>query len=301
MRTALLLAVPLFAAAAEKPTGVTVVGVLKKDAACATALRDAAERTLETLGASGGTARLAYAFQIRLALEEAKVPGPKAKDAVRMLETVAKDAGPLIPELAVTARFVDGNAKAKLLGFCALPRDCSLGRQPASHFAWTYRGGPGLLLAPVPGDEGLLRWAINYYGTLAMPAGEYYLVEWIRAAHRLEAVRAGSSDEYYRAYVSGYDGSFPPPPGILDQGFAQIVMRAFLTSVKTKTYAAYFPDGARANTEEARKGDYAHLVSQPEGKERAQALGITEANYLEWVDRILGTLGGTIVRARETN
>jgi hypothetical protein len=294
------LAPTAWAADKSRPTEVAVVGTLRADAQCARLLRDAAERALDALGSTGGTAKLAYAEQIRLALEEARVPKTQARDAVAALRRVADEVGPSIPELATTVAFFDENAKAKMLAFCALPFDCSAGRRPESHLAFTGTGA-GVLLAPVPGQEGPLRWAINTYSTLAQAAGEYHLMRWLMAGHALERLRPGTADRHYRTYAPTYDGTFPPPPGSLHTGFALVVMRMFLTRVKTRTFAAYFPDEAAANNEQARVDDFRLLGREREAAALFPELDLTEENYLERTDQLLGEIARTIESLAETN
>jgi len=216
--TLIVLISTTFASAAvaglERETGVQVVGVLKQDRDCSRELQNAAEKTLDQLGARGGTARLVYAHQLRLALEKARVSKVRSREVVETLTRVADELGYSIPEFSWTVRFVQELVEHLKLGFCALPKDCSLGTQPVSHLAFTTCGGPALLLAPVPGDEGMLRWALNYYSTLALGAGENYVAHWLQAAHRLENLRAGDGGRFLRAFFAELRRLLPATRGL---------------------------------------------------------------------------------------
>ncbi len=286
----------------DRPTYVSVVGVLKTDRDCARQLSASAERILDTLGATGGTAKLAFARQFRLALEEAKVPKTKSQEAAQSLVRVAESIGTSIPEFAATVRFVQELIAHDKLGFCALPTDCSVGKRAESHLAFTTRGGPAVLLAPVPGVEGVLRWALNYYSTLALAAGENYVARWLFAAHALERIHPGAGGPYYGLYARNYDGSFPPRAGSLNEGFALVVMRMFMTRVKTRSYSHFFPQDT-ANAEAARIGDYTQLIASgdPEVIQCLGTLGVTEANYLEKTDEVLARLAAALTDATNRN
>lgn len=281
----------VLSAGPDKPTAVVVVGTLRNDDACRKEMVEAVDDALRQLNARGGTARLAHAVQIRLALEEAKVPKPKAKAAVQALAEVAAATGPRTRELAHTIAFANDLVSQRMLGFCVLPRDCSAGRTEASHLVYTYRGGPAVLIAPTPGMEGPLKFALNYYNTIAHAAGENFVARWLRAGHRLESLREGSADRHYRDWASAdYDGSFPPPSDAVDQAFAQIVMKLYLSRVKVTGFALFFPAEDAVNREHARAADFAYLSEGRNAgltRPRLQDLGITAENYLVRADEIL--------------
>ena len=107
---------------------------------------------------------------------------------------------------------------------------------------------------------------------------------------------------FYAHFSRNYDGSFPPRAGSLVSGFAQVVMRMFMTRVKTRSYSHYAPADT-ANAEAARVGDYGHLMAtrDPEVLASLQWLGVTEANYLEKTEEVLGLLAAAFRDAASLN
>jgi hypothetical protein len=298
-----LLLTPLFltfasVSAATNPTIHISDQLTRAKAGCTDYLKSTVERGLFSLNAPAATVFLGEYDELERLLVDAGTDKKTAKesaDAVTEIHAAAFN----YPALQLTAAVFDSLVADKKILVCALSTRCSLARSESNFMLFT-KDHEAVLLIPPP-FGGAQHFAMNLFSNIGTSAGERVLMMWLKAGFDQQARVAGSADSMYREFAANYDGTFPPNPSSLDQGFTISFMTLFQMLVADNVYTIHRPSRAVHNQAHLAKSVYADLMF---GRNKTitagimRKLGITEENIFAKSTELLGTMLATIEKDR---
>lgn len=285
------IATPLLAA----PTRVSAVGELKAQS-CAPRIEGQASEILQQIGAQRGNASVGFYRDLLAVLREAGIPLPRAESLVAKLASVKEETRHL-PVITNIFDVMSGLDQSGALLVCTVNEDCSYAKNQDNKAAFLSQDHAGMVVMPPQPAVRKIDWAMNFLSTMAAFTGEYYLLDWATANLHLERTMAGSSDEYYRRYLSKFDGTFPLPDDS-HAGFARVFLMFYRDIAMQTLLELYAPEIANHNKNVRARLTIEDIERDSQTKPLLNELGVSPATYFERADAIFSTVSESILKFR---
>lgn len=266
---------------------------------CASVLTIALRQGLDQLRSKGGAANLGYFDELPVLLANSGMPNKKVAEVMSALESIYSHASQ-IPALQVTLDVLKQLISTKMIVICSLSDKCNLSQRPENHVLFSGRGNQAIVLVPGMTDNPT-DWAISFVGTLGSLAGERFLLAWLRAGFQIEKLKKGSADKYYQKFASNYDGTFPPHPGSLKEGFALFFMSLYQNLVTQSIYSHLKPSLSQLNSDHLAKHTLSILKRNSFTESVCKEVSLTEKEFFNSAKEIFDTMMTTVQKAKETN